>query len=112
MEDAGPENAAVTQWKWATTVFPNDLNAVDVDYTIQVVDTCPPMPNSSGFEVVSQDLSFDLRKRIQLTQTQICPPGRPTCRCLEMRLQVYGAPTSGTMFYSADYYHSGSSAEH
>ena len=59
-----------------------------------------------------QDLSFDLREGIQLTQTQICPPGRPTCRCLEMRLQVYGAPTSGTMFYSADYYHSGSSAEH
>jgi hypothetical protein len=29
-----------------------------------------------------------------------------------MKLTVFGAPAGGTMFYSADYYHSGNVTEH
>ncbi len=113
VETAAAEDPAVTQWKWATAIFPNNLDAVDTDYVIEVVDTCAPVQGGGTTEqVVDSDYSFDIRKRIQLTHEKICPPDRPTCRCLEMRLTVFGAPAGGTMFYSADYYHSGDVTDH
>ncbi|MDP3278951.1 MAG: hypothetical protein Q8Q09_27410 [Deltaproteobacteria bacterium] len=51
--------------------------------------------------------SFDIRKRIQLSEADICPQGRPTCRCLEMRAQIWTAPPSGSYLFSAAYSHGG-----
>jgi hypothetical protein len=107
--DAGPESPSTRQWKWATAYFPDDLNNIRFDYIIEAWDACPP---GGTPELVARDDSFDLRKRIHLQQNEICVPGRPQCRCLEMRLQVLMAPSGGGAFYSADYFHGGDPALH
>lgn len=100
----GPESPLTQEWRWVTASFENDLNYLTNDYTIRVADTCPP---GGGWEVVAADESFDPRKRIQLNHDQICPPGRPTCRCLEMNVMVHNVGPLGLAIHSSDFFHSG-----
>lgn len=101
--DSGPEDSNLTQWKWAVTWFPEDMTSVN-DITIEVVDTCV-----NPGEQVAWDQSFDTAKRIHLREDDICIV--TGCRCLEMR--AYGWDVEGTeTIYTADYFHSGSTAWH
>lgn len=102
--DAGPESPSVREWRWVAASFENDLRNLQTDYIIRVVDACPP---GGGRVTVMSDQSFDPRKRIELSQASICPPGRPTCRCLEMEVVVFQAPASGVRIHMADYFHGG-----
>lgn len=101
---AGAEPSGTREWRWATASVESNLDALQTDYSIQVVDACPP---GGGRVVVASDESFDIRKRIELTQAQICPAGRPTCRCLEMEVLVHAAGPSGVTIHSTDFYHGG-----
>jgi len=93
----------VREWRWVTASFENNLDALTTDYTIQVVDACPP---GGGRLVIANDDSFDPRKRIQLNQAQICPT-TTTCRCLEMEVLVHAAGSSGVVIHSSDFFHAG-----
>lgn len=101
---AGPEASGTREWRWVTASMETTLNALRTDYTIQVVDACPP---GGGRLVVAADESFDPRKRIQLSEAQICPAGAPTCRCLEMEILVHEAPPAGVTIHASDFYHGG-----
>lgn len=101
---SGPESPLTREWRWVTASFENDLNELTNDYIIQVVDACPP---AGGRETVAFDNSFDPRKRIELDQAQICPAGRPTCRCLEMEVIVYNVGPNGLAIHSSDFFHGG-----
>ena len=50
--------------------------------------------------------TFDLRKRIRLTQPSIGG------KCLVMRARALETPPAGTRVYSADYFHSGDNTLH
>jgi len=98
VNDSGPENPAITQWKWALTWFDDDLsNASNI--VINVVDTCV-----SGLSV-GIDWSYDYRKRVHLRADKIAN------RCLEMRAWALKTPPGGINFFTADYYHSGNADE-
>jgi hypothetical protein len=91
---SGPESPYITQWKWALTWFEDDL-AKQSDIVIAVVDSC------AGNVVIASDLSYDFRKRIHLRQAEIAN------KCLVMRATAHRTPSSGTTFYTADYFHGG-----
>lgn len=102
--DAGPESPGVREWRWAAASFENDLRNLQTDYTLSVADACDPV---HGRVIVKSDLSFDPRKRIELSQSEVCPAGRPTCRCLEMEVRIFAAPPGGARIHMADYFHGG-----
>jgi hypothetical protein len=104
--DAGPESPNVSEWRWAAASFEDDLQNLETDYVLYAYDACPP---GGGRQLVKADVSFDPRKRIQLDHDEICPPGQPTCRCLEMDVQILSAPTGGVNIHMADYFHGGDS---
>ncbi len=99
---SGPEDPAVTQWKWAALWFEPDLqNVANIDF--YVYDLCPP---SGGIQLVASDESFDLRMRMNLLQSEI------SGRCLQMYAYGRSVPSGGREFWSADYYHSGNTSYH
>ena len=104
VNSSGPESPLTREWRWVTASFENDLNQLTNDYTIRVVDACPP---SGGRVTVAWDSSFDPRKRIELNQAEICPAGRPTCRCLEMEVIVNTVGPNGLTIHSSDFFHGG-----
>lgn len=93
----GPETG-VASWRWVTTAFADDLNDVPVDYLIRAVDTC----RDPGM-VIDTDASFDLRKRISLNASQICPAGGG-CRCIRMDIVVLSSPAGGANIVTTDFY--------
>lgn len=100
---SGPETG-VGSWRWVTAAFADNLNAIDFDYTIQAVDTC-----LNPGAVIASDNSFDLRKRISLSGTDICPTGPSgSCRCISMRINVLSAPASGVAMTTSDFFAAGS----
>lgn len=107
-----PTPYGTKQFKWAVTSLPTNLDNVEMDYTLQIYDTCPLPGGGASAELLYQDLSFDIRKRIQLSASDVCPQGHAHCRCLEMRAQVWTAPTTGTYLFSAAYSHSGPTDVH
>lgn len=95
----GPLSSSITQWKWAVLWAPSNLDAVpDIDFYVD--DTC------AGGGVLAYDMGYDVRARFRLDQSQI------SGRCLQMRAVAYSVPPEGVTFYSADYFHSGSTAVH
>ena len=102
--DAGPESSSITQWKWAAVWYEPDLsNVADLDF--YVYDTCPP--GGGPPVLVASDLSYDLRARFTLNQSQIAG------KCLEMRVHGTAVPANSTRtVWSADYYHSGDPTNH
>lgn len=100
---AGPESTSVTEWKWALLWFEDNLASTS-DIVTGVYDTCPAGGGSPV--LVAGDYSYGMRKRVRLTSSQIGG------KCLEMRATAYLAPPGGTVVYSADYFHGGSTAGH
>lgn len=88
-------SSSIKEWSWALAWFENSLTSVS-DIDILVFDTCSP-----GSPAVAYDLSYDIRTRISLKQSDI------SGKCLEMRAVGYSVPPSGTTVYSADFFHSG-----
>jgi len=120
--DSGPEDVNVQQWKSAMTwVEPSTSGSGTTipvaDIVLEVWDTCAP-----GGEVsVSSDYSFDIRKRLSLSHTQIVLPTRS--RCLEGRVRVFDIPVGSANplapgqprtrdVYVADYFHGGNPNDH
>jgi len=98
--DSGPESPSVTQWKGAMTWFETNYDDA-ADIVLHVIDTC------NGNATVASDVSYDLRKRVTLTQSQI------SNKCLSFRISAYHIPAGQTRtVYVADYFHSGSTANH
>jgi len=92
-----PESSLVTGWKGVITWFDSDL-AQSSDLLMRVVDTC------GGLTDV-WDSSYDFRKRLRLTQSDI------SNRCLEVQVHAYRTPTNGVQFWFADYFHGGLAEE-
>jgi subtilisin family serine protease len=99
--DAGPEPAALTEWRWLVLWSESDLNNVS-DIDISVWDHCPcgvgvncaPVP-------LYADAGYDLKERIVLHDVQI------RGRCLQMHVLGYSVAPEGRRVYSADFFHSG-----
>ncbi len=120
--DAGPEDPNVQQWKgamtWLEPSSPGSGSTIPVaDIVLEVWDTCAP----GGAVSVSSDYSFDIRKRLSLTHSQIVLPTRS--RCLEGRVRVFDVPAGSPNplaptqprtrdVYVADYFHSGNPNDH
>jgi len=104
--DIYAESPLVTQWKVAMTWREADYAAA-ADIVLEVWNTCPagggnPVP-------VTSDMSYDIRKRIELVQSEI------SNRCLEVRVRTFSnsmPPGQTRTVYVADYFHSGNPADH
>lgn len=120
--DGGAEDVNVQQWKSAMTwVEPSTSGSGTTipvaDIVLEVWDTCAP----GGPVSVSSDYSFDIRKRLSLSHTQIVLPTRS--RCLEGRVRVFDIPVGSANpipgsqprtrdVYVADYFHGGNPSNH
>jgi hypothetical protein len=94
-----PMPASVTMWKAAILWTPSDLNATpDIDFWIE--DIC------AGNQVLLSDIGYDIRARFRLLQANL------TGKCLRVHAYGYSIPPGGVTFYTADYYHSGSTNVH
>ena len=102
--DWGPESMDVQQWKWAVTTFEQDMANLSA-VLIAVKDSC------NNNDIIAQDFSADFRKRIHL---QNLPNWDWYIggKCLVMQACAFVAPSDGVWLYSADYFHSGSPAQH
>jgi len=103
--DSGPESGAVTTWKLALTWAETGSYSQVADIYVDVLDTCPP--GGGGPVAVLSDWSYDIRKRVTLTQSQIGG------KCLEYRVTAWGMPAGQTrQVYVADYFDSGNPNDH
>lgn len=95
----GPMSSAVTQYKAAFVMMPSSLSSIpDIDFYLE--DTCPA---GGGIVTIASDTGYDLRSRFRLSASAI------TGKCLRVRAHGF----SGTAtFWSADYLHSGTPADH
>jgi len=100
MWDDGAESPSITQWKVAMTWREDDYTNM-ADIVLEVWDHCEGQP----WVQVSEDWSYDIRKRITLPGSSIGG------RCLWYRVRCFSAP-AGRSVYVADYFHSGDPAEH
>lgn len=74
------------------------------DIVLRVYDACPP---GRGRILVRSDERFDIRTRIELSQSMI------SGRCLEYDIVAYSIPPGETRtVYVADYFHAGNPADH
>lgn len=97
---SGAESPSVTQWKLALTWVETDYSQAS-DIIVRVYDSC------HGNAIVASDDSFDMRKRITLTQSQI------SNKCLYYRIDAFSIrPGTYVRLYVADYFHSGNPADH
>ncbi len=103
--DSGPESAAITTWKLALTWAETGAYTQVADIYVDVLNTCP---GGGGSPVpVFSDWSYDIRKRVTLSQSQIGG------KCLEYRITVWGMPSGQTrQVYVADYFDSGNPNDH
>ena len=101
----GPESAYVRQWKVAMTWKEDNYQSV-ADIVLEVFNICP----SSGPEVeIRSDWSYDIRKRVELQQSEIGG------RCLVYRVRTFpwSMPAGQTRtVYVADYFHGGNPLDH
>lgn len=120
--DSGPEDSDVQQWKCALTWLepsgPGVGSTIPVaDIVLEVWDTCAP----GGPQSVNADYSFDIRKRISLSHSQIITTSH--ARCLEGRVRAFDVPINSPNplapmqprtreIYVADYFHSGNPNDH
>lgn len=95
--DSGAESTSITTWKVALTWKEEDLSNV-ADILLMVYNTCPHFR-------VGADLSYDMRKRVRLSQADIGG------NCLEYDVVAYDVP-SPREFTVCDYYQSGDPSEH
>lgn len=99
---SGPESCSIAQWKWAAHWTEFDLTSIaDIDF--RVIDKCPP---GGGTVTLAYDTGYDIASKFTLFSGQICG------KCLYMQAYGYSVPAGGRIFYSADYYHSGSTSTH
>ena len=99
------ESPLVRQWKVAMTWDESDYAAA-TDIVLEVWNKCPP---GGGEALVSLDYSWDIRKRVELTQSEI------SNRCLVYRVRTFDnsmPPGQFRRVYVADYFHSGNPADH
>lgn len=102
MYDAGPEPTQATQFKLAMTWEEQSYQSI-ADITVDLWDTCPA---GGGSAHLVSDLSFDIRKRIDVSNNV-------GGRCLEYRIQALSVPPGQTRtVHVAAYYHSGNPADH
>ena len=100
--DSAAESASVTQWKWAALWFEPDLqNVADIDFYLYHL-----CPQGGGIQLVASDTSYELRMRMKLPRYMI------SGKCLQMYAYGYSVLAGGREFWSADYFHSGSTAYH
>jgi hypothetical protein len=94
------ESSSITTWKAALVWKDPDL-ANSSDFILKVRNTCPSI-------LVTQDISFDVRKRVKLLQADI------SGKCLEIHVLANDIPngTGGREFAVCDYYQSGSASDH
>jgi len=93
--DSGPEGSNINVWKWAILWYEDDFSAVS-DVGLKVFNTCPA--GGGNPVLVDQDLSWNLRKSVILTDQEIHG------KCLEMHVIAYDTPPGGVRIWSADYF--------
>lgn len=100
---AAAESTSITQWKGALTWNESSYDSV-ANIHLRLKDTCPA---SGPTVVVAQDQSRDIRKRVVVGQGSI---GGRCLRACAYAASVRAGETRTVQI--ADYYHSGSTADH
>jgi hypothetical protein len=86
--DEGRDDLVDVRWVVVSSASPGGAGTrstrrVFADFVLEAIDACAP----EGERVITEDLSFNLRKHIYLDRDRICPPNDPgACRCLTLRV--------------------------
>jgi hypothetical protein len=98
-------SSAVTQLKVVVLTFDPDLAATS-DVIVNVQDTC------DGNNVLAQDSSYDIRKRVHLLQSNANVWERPAGKCPRVEIDAAAVPSPGRWVFWGWSYHSGNPNQH